>query len=153
MDDPANAGRQQDGRDGAGRWSKGRSGNPRGRRQGSRHRATLAAAALLNGEAEAITRRAVELALEGDPTALRLCLERLLPPLRERPLEFRLPRLQGAADAPRAVAALAAAVAAGELTPGEAGELARIVETHLRAVEVADLEARIRAIEERQEGR
>ena len=60
-------------------FEQGRSGNPAGRRTGSRNKATLAAAALLQGEAEALTRKAVELALVGDPTALRLCLERILP--------------------------------------------------------------------------
>jgi hypothetical protein len=65
-------------------YEKGRSGNPAGRQTGSRNKATLAAAALLAGQSEALTRRAVELALAGDPTAMRLCLERLLPPCRER---------------------------------------------------------------------
>ena len=60
-------------------FEKGRSGNPTGRRFGSRNKATLAAATLLAGESEALTRTAVELALAGDPTAMRLCLERILP--------------------------------------------------------------------------
>ena len=51
---------------------KGRSGNPGGRPPGARNRKTLAAAMLLDGEAEALTRKAVELALSGDPTAMRL---------------------------------------------------------------------------------
>ena len=54
-------------------FEKGRSGNPGGRRRGSRNKATLAAAALLAGESEALTRKAVEMALAGDPTAMRLC--------------------------------------------------------------------------------
>ena len=49
------------------------------RPKGARNRATLAAETLLDGEAEALTRKAVELALAGDTTALRLCLERVLP--------------------------------------------------------------------------
>jgi hypothetical protein len=63
-----------------GRFEKGRSGNPSGRRFGSRNKGTLAAATLLSGKAEALTRKAVELVLAGDPTAMRLCIERLLPP-------------------------------------------------------------------------
>jgi hypothetical protein len=51
-----------------GRMRRGRSGNPAGRRTGSRNKATLAVAALLASESEALTRRAVELALAGDPT-------------------------------------------------------------------------------------
>ena len=42
-------------------FQKGRSGNPAGRRIGSRNKTTLAAAALLAGESEALTRKAVEL--------------------------------------------------------------------------------------------
>jgi len=60
-------------------FEKGRSGNPLGRRVGCRNKTTIAAAALLAGEAEALTRKAVELALVGDPTALRLCIQRVLP--------------------------------------------------------------------------
>ena len=53
-------------------------GNP-GKPKGARHRATLAVAALLDGEAEALTRKAVDMALAGDRAAMRLCLERLAP--------------------------------------------------------------------------
>jgi len=58
-------------------FEKGRSGNPAGRRVGCRNKTTIAAASLLAGEAEALTRKAVELALGGDASALRLCLEHL----------------------------------------------------------------------------
>jgi hypothetical protein len=65
----------------------------------ARHRATLAAEALLDGEAEGLTRKAVEMALAGDTTALRLCLDRILPPRRERPVNFTLPSLRKPTDA------------------------------------------------------
>ena len=48
----------------------------------------LAAAALLAGESEGLTRKAVELALVGDPTAMQLCPERILPLCRERTTKF-----------------------------------------------------------------
>jgi Family of unknown function (DUF5681) len=79
-------------------FEKGRSGNPAGRRPSSRNKATLAAAALLWGESEALTRKAVELALAGDPTAMRLCIERLLPPCRERTVKFTLPPIESVSD-------------------------------------------------------
>src|ERR1700737_1634281 len=69
-------------------FEKGRSGNPADRKVACRNKTTIAAAALLAGEAEALTRRAVELALVGDPTAMRLCIERILPPCRERTVKF-----------------------------------------------------------------
>ena len=79
-------------------FEKGRSGNPAGRPAGSRDKATLAAAALLAGESEASTRKSVELALAGNPTAMRLCIERLLPPCRERTIKFTLPPIESVSD-------------------------------------------------------
>jgi hypothetical protein len=79
-------------------FEKRRSGNPAGRRTGSRNKATLAAAALLTGESEALTRKAVQLALAGDPTAMRLYIKRLLPPCRERAAKFTLPPIESVSD-------------------------------------------------------
>ena len=62
------------------KFKSGQSGNPSGRPKGALNKATLATQALLDGEAEALTRKVVELAKEGNLAALRLCLERLLPP-------------------------------------------------------------------------
>ena len=85
----ANSARNQRGRP----FVKGQSGCPAGKPKGARHRTTLAAEALLDGEAEVLTRKAIELALAGDSPALRLCLDRILPPRRERPVRFALPLL------------------------------------------------------------
>ena len=123
-------------------------GNP-GRPKGARHKATVAAEVLLDGEAEKLTRKAVELALAGDTIALRLCLDRILSPRRERPISFALPKVETAADAVKAVAAIAEAVAAGEITPGEAGELTRLVDVFTRTLEATEFEARLTALEQR----
>src|SRR6266404_1871702 len=88
-----------------------------GRPAGARNKKTLAAAVLLEGEAEGLTRRAVELALVGDPTAMRLCIERILPPCRERTVKFALPPIESAADIAPAMKAVTSALAAGEITP------------------------------------
>jgi hypothetical protein len=112
-------------------------------------RASIAAEALLDGEAEGLTRKAVEMALAGDTVALRLCLERILPPRRERPVRFSLPALQSPADAAAAMAAIAAAVANGSLTPSEAGELSKLVDAYVKALETSDFDQRLRAIEAR----
>ena len=93
MTRPANTGRKQDGK-----FTNGRSGNPSGRSQGSRNKVTLAVEELLGGEAEALTTKAVELALEGKTTALRLCLERICPPRKDRPVSFDLPTVETPAD-------------------------------------------------------
>jgi len=123
-------------------------GNP-GRPPGSRNKATLTIEALLDGEAEKIGRKAIEKALEGDTTAIRLCLERILPARRDRPISFHLPELKTAGDAVKAASAILAAVAAGEITPSEAAELGKLVESFTRTLEAAELEERISRLEER----
>jgi hypothetical protein len=79
-------------------FAKGRSGNPGGRPRGSINRSTRAAQLLLDGEATALSRKAVELALAGDPTALRLCLDRTVAPRRDRSVELSLPPINTPAD-------------------------------------------------------
>ena len=128
-------------------FEKGRSGNPLGRRVGCRNKTTIAAAALLAGEAEALTRMAVELALVGDPTALRLCLERILPPCRERTVKFALPPIETAADIAPAMKGVTSALAAGLITPGEAATIAAVVDTFVRAIETSDFERRLQQVE------
>jgi hypothetical protein len=128
-------------------FEKGRSGHPGGRRAGSRNKKTLAAAALLEGESEALTRRAVELALAGDPTAMRLCIERILPPCRERAVKFELPPIESAADIAPAMKAVTSALAAGTITPGEAATIAAVVDTFVRAIETSDFERRLKIVE------
>jgi hypothetical protein len=127
----ANAAGNQRGRP----FSKGQSGNPAGKPRGTRHRATLAAEVLLDADSEALTRKATELALAGDTVALRLCLERILPPRRERPVRFKLPLLESLADAATAMAAIVAAVATADLTLGEAAELAKLIGAFAKALE------------------
>jgi hypothetical protein len=87
-------------------FEKGRSSSPPGRRVGCPNRTTIAAASLLAGEAEALTRKAVELPLVGDWTALRLCIERVLRQCRERAVKFALPPIESAADIVPAMKAL-----------------------------------------------
>ena len=128
-------------------FTKGASGNPSGRPKGSRDRATIAADVLLQGEAEAITRKAIELALSGDTVALRMCLDRIAPPRRDRPVRFALPEMKTPADLTKATGALLAAVAEGVLTPMEAAELGKLVSAHVSAIQTTDLQARLDRIE------
>src|SRR5262245_2183572 len=72
-------------------FQSGQSGNPAGKPKGTRNRTTLAVEALLDGEAETLTRKAIELAKAGDLAALRVCLDRIAPPRKDRPVLFELP--------------------------------------------------------------
>ena len=87
------------------------------------------------------------MAKEGNPVALRLCLERLLPPRKDRPIIFALPQLEGAEDVPQALKAILEAVARGEITPGEGQTLAAIVDGYRKGLETADLDGRVAALE------
>src|SRR5215203_6911368 len=141
---PETTGRKQR----ATRFQPGRSGNPQGRPPGSRNKTTRAIDALFDGEAEALTRKAIELAKAGDLVALRLCLDRICPPRKDRPVSFAMPELSTAADAKLAASALVKAVADGELTPGEASELGRLLDAFTRVLDAAEFEERISRLEE-----
>jgi Family of unknown function (DUF5681) len=129
-------------------FPKGVSGNPAGRPKGLRNRATLAAEALLDGEAEALTRKCVELALNGDSTALRLCLERLLPPARSRPIQLELPEVRTPENVLAALTVALRAMAAGEVTPEEMSTIAAALEQKRKALEVVELEQRLSRLEQ-----
>jgi hypothetical protein len=138
-----NTARKQRGRP----FERGKSGNPKGRPKGSRNQTTMAVEALLDSEAVALTRKAVEKALEGDMAALRLCLERVLPPRRDRPVTFDLPKLETASDSLNASAAILAACAAGSLSPGEAADIMDLLSVHVRTIEIVEIEARLTTLE------
>jgi hypothetical protein len=140
---PASTGNQQDGT----KFQPGQSGNPKGRAKGSRNQMTLAMEALLDGESEALTRKAIELALGGDITALRLCLDRVLPPRKDRPVTFTLPAIIGTQDAAGAMASILAAVSSGDVTPGEGAEISKLIDSYVRTVEATELHERISRLE------
>ncbi len=94
-----------------------------------------------------MSRKAVELALDGDTTALRLCLERIAPPRKDAPVTFDLPTMNSAADAAQAAGAVLNAVADGDLTPTEGAHIMALVETYRRTLETSDLETRIATLE------
>jgi hypothetical protein len=110
----------------------------------------MAAEALLDGEAEALTRKAIDKALEGDSVALRLCLERIIPPCKDRPITFDLGALDGPADALRAVVVVLRAMAQADVTPTEATAVATILEGYRKAFEMTEIEARLAALEKRE---
>jgi hypothetical protein len=129
----------------------GLSGNPGGRPKGSLNKATLASQALLDGEAEALTRKVVELAKDGHPVALRLCLERPLPPRKDRHISFSLPKIKGADDLPQALQVIVEAVAQWEITPGEGHTLMAMLDVYRKGLEITDHEARITELEKERE--
>jgi hypothetical protein len=121
-------------------------GNP-GKPKGARHRVTLAIEALLEGEAEELTRAVIEKAKAGDVTALRLCLERLAPARKDSPISLVFPSVRSAADTVDASAMLLEAVTGGEVSPGEAASVMALLVSHKTILETGDLERRVADLE------
>lgn len=129
-------------------WKPGQSGNPAGKPKGSRNHATRAVLALLEGEAETITRVAIEAAKAGDMMAVRLVLDRLVPNAKERTVELPdMPDTSTSAGVSQAQQRILESVAAGAITPGEANTLAGVLEQRRKALETVELEQRIAALE------
>jgi hypothetical protein len=118
-----------------------------GRKLGSRNKTTQIAAALVEGEAKALVRKAKELALAGDVTMLKFLLGRILP--RERLMMIDLPH---EADPVTALMAVLGAVAEGKVSASEGAALATLIESYRRASEYSELAKRMDDLEARLEG-
>lgn len=121
-------------------------GNP-GRPRGARHKVTQAIEAMLEGQQEALTQAAIDRALGGDVTALRLCLDRIAPARKDAPVSFVLPTIETAEDAAKAARAILRAIAEGDVTPLEAATVMAVVEQFRRTLETTEIERRITALE------
>jgi hypothetical protein len=131
------------------KWKKGQSGNPAGKPPGSRHKVTLAVERLLDGEGEELTRKAIELAKEGDLTALKLCLERICPPRKSRPFSIDLPDVKTSEGVSLAQTSVVQAVGEGEITHEEGQVLSNILESRRKSIESEDHERRLYELESR----
>jgi hypothetical protein len=129
----------------SGRFAKGGSG---GRPKGSRRRVAVELDRIFAGKAGELAQVAIQLALEGDVTALKLALDRASPAPRGRVITVDgFPCVQSVADVPAAHAFLVAAVAEGRITPEEAGHLAGVLDRYVTAVQAVDHEERLSQIE------
>ncbi len=128
-------------------FQKGQSGNPAGRKPGSRNRATIMVQNLLEGAAENIAKRAAQLAEDGNVAAIRICMNRLSPAGKHKPVAFELPPIHSAHDCLRATSAIMTGIGTGDIAPSEAFQIARVIDVHLRAISTHDLEQRLVRLE------
>ena len=133
----------ENGRNTAGNFTSGNSGRPKG----SRNKATIAIEGLLEGQAEALTQTAISKALDGDSIALRLCMDRIAPPMKDKPVVFPLPRMHGAMDASEAAGSVLSAVSDGTLTPIEGTRVMGLIDSYRRTLELTDIEQRLHQLE------
>ena len=133
----------ENGRNTAGNFTSGNSGRPKG----SRNKATIAIDSLLEGQAEALTQTAISKALDGDSIALRLCMDRIAPPMKDKPVVSPLPKMQDAMDASQAAGSVLSAVSDGSLTPIEGTRVMGLIDSYRRTLELTDIEQRLHALE------
>ena len=126
-------------------WKKGESGNPDGRPRNTGKVAKLRE--LLEPDAPELVEKAKSLALEGDGTMMRLCLERLVPPVKTRDEPVEIPGLKEATTLKEKGDAIIAALADGHIGPSEAAALMGMVGAQARVIEVDDIERRLAALE------
>ena len=134
---------------GSTKWKPGQSGNPKGMPKGTRHKITQMAQGMLDGQGEELIRKCVQMAIDCDTAAMRLCIERIIPTQKSATVRFNISPMKKATDLPAVTEAISKAVANGEIDPRAGEQVSRIIERHLKALELSDLEKRLTALEER----
>jgi hypothetical protein len=129
------------------RFQKGQSGNPAGRPRGSRNKASICMQELLEQKAEQLVGKVVAMAIAGNIAALRLCLDRLVPARKYQPLLCEMPPLANAADAVAAIAGIASAAVAGDVTADGAAKLAKVISLYVNTLEAREFEDRLALLE------
>jgi hypothetical protein len=135
------------GRNQEGRFAAGSSGNPRGRPTGARGKATQLLDKMAERGGKAVLQAVLTAAKDGDIGAAALILTRIWPPRRGRPIRFDLPDLLQPGGAPAALAAIARLTADGVVSPEEGAEVGKIIEAHMRAVDMTELVHRLEKLE------
>jgi hypothetical protein len=118
-----------------------------GRPPGSKNKSTHLLEQLVEGEAELLVQKLLELAKAGDVTCLRMLLDRLWPARKGQPVKVLMPPINSAQDLLPAIASLWSEVREGRLTPDEASSLSIVVDRTIQAIELRDISSRIEALE------
>ena len=134
------------------RFKPGQSGNPKGRPKGARNRLAVEVDELLRADASDIVRVAIEKAKAGDAGFVRLILDRIVPPAKDRPITFDLPDIETPDDAAKAAGAILRAVASGEVTPSEASDVVKLLDGFANTLLATELEHRLSALEKDRPG-
>lgn len=127
-----------------GGWKPGESGNPKGRVPGVER-----VRQLLDPHREELVAKAVELALAGDSTALRLCMDRIAPPPRAETPPVVIPGLSDARDMSEKARLIVNATGEGIVSPDAAATLLGAIANAAKIIETEELAGRIAALEVR----
>jgi hypothetical protein len=123
------------------------SGNP-GRPPGSKNKVTRALEQLAEEQAEQVFQKLIDQALAGDVPSQKIFLDRVYPPPKGRPINVRIPPINGPQDVLSAIAAIFSAMREDPLTPDEIGALSLLVGRFIQIIELQDHERRIAALDQ-----
>lgn len=121
-----------------------------GRPPGSRNKVAGVLQDTLEEHAEILIKKCVHMALQGNTTAMRLCMEQLTPTRRQRVVRFKMPSIRTMAGVDAASEAVVKGVARGQITPGEGEAFTGMLEGRRKIIETEQFEARLKALEEAQ---
>jgi hypothetical protein len=107
----------------------------RGRPRGSRNKTTLRMQEILAESGEPMMHKAIELGLGGDKELLRFCLERLVPVIKDSPVEVEIGRVSTHEEAGKVREQVLESMGSGELTPAEAKACMEVIDTRTRSIE------------------
>jgi len=116
----------------------GQSGNTKGRTPGVPDKRTRFRR-LLEPHAEELIQVLVEQAKKGDSTALRLCIERLIPRAKSEPIDISLPSELTTDAVIKLGDQILKRMAAQEIAVEEGKDLFQIIEAHMNIVGMSDL--------------
>ena len=137
----------------AGRKPRGKSFQPgnrhgQGRPPGSRNKKTMLLQELLDDYGKVVVQRVIKKAAEGDRTAMKIVIERVLPVAQENRMEMDLPELRSTADLTIASAAVIEALARGEITVEQSRAMAELLQAHRNLFMSEEIERRVAALEQ-----
>jgi len=131
-----------------GQFAKGHSGNRQGKPKGARNKTTLAVLELIDDNSLLITETLMEKALDGDITALKLCIDRIAPPMKEMPISaIELPMLTGSESVLTSLSIVTQKLCNGELLPSQAKAVSNMLDTYQKQLDLEKLKERVENLE------
>jgi hypothetical protein len=119
----------------------------RGRPKGSPNKAKAPGLEMLNQYSPHLLRKCISLAMQGDRSAMRMCMDRFLPARRDAAIRMSLPKIRTAQDLDQAAEQVTQAMRRGGITPTEAETIMNIFELRSRFIEKSQFEVRVEKLE------